>query len=119
MENNSNTYTKGTILIVILLFMFSSKLLDITWDIVKGFIYLIVIIYIISFLNPLLAGKIKEIVLDLLSVDNVKDVMSKVASKILYVVTPNKIQSIQPNDLKINENRSIDNVNDTNNRKLT
>ena len=114
MENNSNTYTKGTILIVILLFMFSSKLLDITWDIVKGFIYLIVIIYIVSFLNPLLADKIKEIVLDLLSVNNVKDVMSKVASKILYVVSPK-----QPNDLKINENRSMDNVNVTNNRKLT
>ena len=42
-KKNNESYSKGTILIIILLFMFSSKIFNVVWDIGKSLIYIFII----------------------------------------------------------------------------
>jgi hypothetical protein len=73
-EKNRILFNKGSILIILILFMYSSNILDIVLDIGKLIIYLIIIIYIINYLNPSIAMKIKE---------NIKDFLPKPSTNIL------------------------------------
>jgi len=131
-EKNDEIFTKETILIILILFMFSSKILDIVLDIGKSLIYLILIIYGVNYLNPILGKKIKEIINDFINIDSdsyfIKDTLSKISTNIL-----NSINSEQPNLAKntfeINQsffpnettqtNRNLQNIPETTNRKLS
>lgn len=138
-EKNDEIFTKGTLLIILILFMFSSKILDITWNIGKSLIYLILIIYGINYLNPILGKKIKEIINDFINIDSnsyfIKDTLSKISTNILNSInTYDKTNTyinpeqymIPKNDTIIlnvshsNEtNRNLQNTVDTTNRKLS
>ncbi len=102
-SENNGSFDKGTILIVVILFMFSSKLLDIVWDIGKALIYIIVIIYCLNYLNPNIADKIKEIINDFINFDSngvykkngesnniFKNLISKISSTVLNIFKPVK-----------------------------
>ena len=82
MDKNNESYTKGTILIVIILFMFSSKLFNIVWDIGKSLLYIFLIIYCLNILNPNIAKKIKEILNDIINTGNDNNIIKKVLSMI-------------------------------------
>jgi len=121
MKKNEELFNKGTILIVLILFMFSSRILDIIWDICKSLIYLILIIYFINYLNPILANKIKEIITDFIDIDT----LSKLSTDVIYKITSNiyvksKQDMIIQNDTLRNKiNRNLGNINQTTNRKLS
>ncbi len=122
-EKNEGIFTKGTILIIFILFMFSSKILDITWDIGKSLFYLILIIYGINYLNPELANKIKEIIIDLINIDSngffIKDTLSKLSSNVLNVIKTEQ-DMVPKNDVFRNDtNRNLQNIPDTTNRRLS
>lgn len=132
-EKNEGIFSKGTILIVLILFMFSSRILDITWDIGKSLIYLILIIYGVNYLNPSLAKKIKEIITDFINIDSngyfIKDTLSKLSSNVLsgiksdekpniYVKTEQDM--VTKNDTLRNKiNRNLENIQETTNRRLS
>ena len=132
-EKNEGIFSKGTILIVLILFMFSSRILDITWDIGKSLIYLILIIYGVNYLNPSLAKKIKEIITDFINIDSngyfIKDTLSKLSSNVLsgiksdekpniYVKTEQYM--VTKNDTLRNKiNRNLENIQETTNRRLS
>jgi hypothetical protein len=103
-EKDSGTFTKGTVLIVFILFMFSSRLLDIAWDIGKSLIYLIIIIYGVNYLNPSLASKIKEIITDFINIDSngyfIKDTLAKLSTDVLSEI---KIENKPNMSLKTQE----------------
>jgi len=86
MEKKNESYSKGTILIILILFMFSSKLYNFFWDIGKSGIYVFLIIYFINYLNPNISKKIKEIFFDLINFGNnniIKNILSKISSIIM------------------------------------
>lgn len=143
-ERNEGILTKGTILIVLILFMFSSKILNIAWDIGKSLIYLILIIYGINYLNPNLAKKIKEIIIDFINIDSngyfIKDILSKLSTNILNNTLPESynqrqcVKSVENSNIHIkteqdivlkndtlrNEtNRNLQNIQETTNRRLS
>jgi hypothetical protein len=132
-EKNEGVFSKGTILIVLILFMFSSRILDITWDIGKSLIYLILIIYGVNYLNPSLAKKIKEIITDFINIDSngyfIKDTLSKLSSNVLNGIKSDEKSNIPvkteqdmviKNDILRNEiNRNLENISVTSNRKLS
>lgn len=141
---NNKNFDKSTILIVIVLFMFSSKILDIVWDIGKALIYIILIVYCLNYLNPNIANKIKEIINDFINFDTngniLKDIMSKMSSTLLNIFKPAKIKSkeiseekderkiikseqdiekIRKTDIPLDSNvRTLENLYNTHGRKL-
>jgi predicted membrane protein len=103
-KSNNETFSKSTILIVVVLFMFSSKLLDIVWDIGKALLYIILIIYCLNFLNPDIANKIKEIINDFINFDTggniLNNMVSRLSSTVLNIFKPSKIKQKLQQDSK-------------------
>lgn len=142
-DKNEGFLTKGTLLIILILFMFSSKLLDFTWEIAKSLVYLIFIIWGITYLNPAIGKKLREIINDFINIDFtsgvVQDIISNISSSVMSwfrskkpidekpkTITP-EIVSLKTSstetvkkidDLKLQENRNIPNIGESNNRRL-
>lgn len=89
-SQESKLLTKSNILIIFILFMFSSKLWDITWDIIKSLFLIVVILYILNYLNPTIGVQIKDMLYNLLNVGTenkfVKDTLSAVSKSILDTI---------------------------------
>ena len=129
-KKNNELYSKGTILIVLILFMFSSKLFNIVWEIGKSGLYIFLIIYSLNILNPKIAIKIKEMLFDLINIGNnniLKNILSKISSFFLGIFkidkTNNQIQIFKKkiNDIdnsKVSNIRSLDNRPNNIGRKL-
>lgn len=89
---------KTSLLIIILLFMFSSKLWDIAWDIGKSLLYIIIIIYLISFINQDLANNIKNIIHDLTNINSnnfLTDMFSKIFSQLKSFVNIGQLKIVK------------------------
>ena len=139
-NTNNESYSKSTILIILILFMFSTKLFDIVWDIGKGLLFIIVITYCLNFLNPNIASNIKEIINNLINFDTnnniFKNILSKISSNLLNVFKKEKeivksetveeekkykkIQrhSDNTNNTEVSNLRTLDNKQNTIGRKL-
>jgi hypothetical protein len=85
---------KTTLIIIIIMFMFSSRLWDIAWDIGKSLLYIIAIIYTINFINPDLSISIKNIIYELINVDNKNNFIINILSKLLTFLKSLPIFSI-------------------------
>ena len=121
-ERNNKLLSKGTLLIILILFMFSSKISDITWNIAKYFFYFILIINGVNYLNPSIAEQIKEIIIDLINIDSngyfIKDILSKLSGIILNKPNNNLNLNLNLNDIpndNLNGDTTVDMVplNDT------
>ncbi len=100
---------KSSLLIIVLLFMFSSKLWDIAWDIGKSLLYIIIILYLLSYINQDLADNIKNFIHDLTNIKSnnhfLTDLLAKLSKKIsellnIQVKTEEKIQKVVTEDEK-------------------
>ncbi len=103
MDNNNESYSKGTILIVLLLFMFSSKIFSIVSTIGKSLIYIFIIIICLNILNPNIAKKIKEILNDFINTGNnniIKNILSKIASFALGIIKKEETKDLDNKSLK-------------------
>ena len=106
----------NTIIIIILIFIFSSKIWNSIWEIGKSLVYAIIIIYLLHFMNPNIMQKIKKMVINYLTPDSditngiFKTIFSKLASNILNIISPTKIM---PNDVITNVNNFLDTNNNT------
>jgi len=136
MEKKNESYSKGTILIILILFMFSSKLLNIAWDIGKSVIYVFLIIFCLNYLNPNIAKKIKEMIFDVANFGNnniIKKILSTISSFIMNLFKLDKpiykidiykkkfIKKKKINDIdnsKVSNVRSLDNKPNNTGRKL-
>ena len=137
MNKKNESYSKGTILIILILFMFSSKLLNIVWDIGKSGLYIFLIIYCLNYLNPNIAKKIKEILFDVINFGNnniIKNILSTISSFFFGLfkngksnngtelkTNPKKIFRKKLNDIdnsKVSNMRSLDNRPNNIGRKL-
>ena len=96
---------KSTLLIILLLFIFSSKLWDIAWDIGKSILYIIIIMYLINFVNQDWAIKIKEIINDFMNVDSYSNFITELLSKLSIKVIDflKKIKQEQETQTKPNQ----------------
>ena len=108
----------NTIIIIILIFIFSSKIWTSIWEIGKSLVYAIIIIYLLHFMNPDIMRRIKKMFINYITPDTnvtnglIKTIFSKLASTLFNIISPTKIM---PNDV-------IDNVNnlfDANNNSLS
>jgi len=136
MEKKNESYSKGTILIILILFMFSSKLLNIAWDIGKSVIYVFLIIFCLNYLNPNIAKKIKEMIFDVANFGNnniIKKILSTISSYIMNLFKLDKpiyktdiykkkfIKKKKINDIdnsKVSNVRSLDNKPNNTGHKL-
>jgi len=99
---------KSSLLIIILLFMFSSKLWDIAWDIGKSILYIIIILFLIGFVNQDLADDIKNIIHDFTNVNSnnnfITDIMAKFSGQLKSIMNigqlnkGNVVQEVNPDD---------------------
>lgn len=93
-QPKSFSMDKSSILVMILLFMFSSKLWDIAWDIGKSLLYIIIILYLLSYINQDLADNIKNIIHDFTNVNAnsnfVTDMLAKISSKVSNLLSTQK-----------------------------
>lgn len=80
--NKSFSLDKSSLLVIVLLFMFSSKLWDVAWDIGKSLLYIIIIMYLISFVNQDLADNIKNIIHDFTNVNASNNFISDLLVKL-------------------------------------
>jgi hypothetical protein len=92
--NKNFSLDKSSLLIIVLLFMFSSKLWDIAWDIGKSLLYIIAIIYTINFINPALSISLKNIIYELINVDNKNNFIINILSQLLTLLKSLPIFSI-------------------------
>ena len=95
---------KNTLLLIFILFLLSSQLLSITWDIGKATIYIIIILLILNSISPESAEIIKKMFIKIINLD------SSVITNILYAVsrfilnlfyTKNLLSQIKPETEKI------------------
>jgi hypothetical protein len=146
MENTTSYLNKSTILIIFVLFMFSDKLWNISWDIGKSFLIVICILFTLNYLNPKLAEKVKEIISDFINVGSknnfIMSIFSNIASFIMGIINFIKPATMQPSTfsqiqvpeiitqssaqlaqpvsslIRTVENKSLDISNPTNNKRL-
>jgi len=123
MEKKNESYSKGTILIILILFMFSSKLYNFFWDIGKSGIYVFLIIYFINYLNPNISKKIKEIFFDLINFGNnniIKNILSKISSIIMNLFKKDTLNYNIETKKKKKKNFFLKkNINDVDNSKVS
>jgi hypothetical protein len=97
-KQKSFSLDKSSLLIIVLLFMFSSKLWDIAWDIGKSLLYIIIIMYLISFVNQDLADNIKNIIHDFTNVNSsnnfVTDLIGKISGKVKNLLKIGQVSDI-------------------------
>jgi len=121
MDKKNESYSKGTILIILILFMFSSKLLNIVLDIGKSGLYIFLIIYCLNYLNPNIAKKIKEMLFDVINFGNnniIKNILSTISSFFLGIFKNGKI--INETEIKKKKKKFIKKkINDIDNSKVT
>jgi hypothetical protein len=119
---------KNTLIIIFLLFfLFSSKLWEVTWDVGKAIVYIMIAIIILNILDKNLSNEIKLGIIDLLNYDSDKpknniiiDNITRILKNILDFIKPmpyvanDKIKNIDKiiNDYKnlIYEPQPINNV---------
>ena len=146
MENTTSYLNKSTILIIFILFMFSDKLWNVSWDVGKSFLIVICILFTLNYLNPKLAEKVKEIISDFINVGSknnfIMSIFSNIASFIMGIINFFKPVSMQPltiaqikvpeiitkppaqlaqpvsSLIRTIENKSLDISNPTNNKRL-
>ena len=115
MENTSETkqiLNYNTIIIIILLFIFSSKIWNSIWELSKSLIYAVIILYLLNYMNPNIMQKIKKMFINYLTSESdvsnnyFKNTLSKLASNLLNIISPTKIT---PNDIINNVNNLLDN----------
>jgi hypothetical protein len=120
-KKNNESYSKGTILIILILFMFSSKLLIIAWDIGKSAFYIFLIIYGLNILNPNISNKIKEMLFDVINFGNnniFKNILSTISSFFFGIFKNGK----QNNEIRIiKKKRKLikKKINDVDNSKVS
>ena len=120
MDKKNESYSKGTILIILILFMFSSKLLNIVLDIGKSGLYVFLIIYCLNYLNPNIAKKIKEMLFDVINFGNnniIKNILSTISSFFLGIFKNGKI--INETEIKKKKKFIKKKINDIDNSKVT
>jgi len=128
--SKSESLDKGAILVIFLLFMFSSKLWDITWDIGISLLYLIIVIYFLNYVYPPLGTKIKEIIMDFINLDSnnsfLKDFLSDTSKQILepkiqksVAINKNTVEEYHPMYYNNNLNKTLTNVGFTNQRNMS
>lgn len=128
--SKSESLDKGAILVIFLLFMFSSKLWDITWDIGISLLYLIIVIYFLNYVYPPLGTKIKKIIMDFINLDSnnsfLKDFLSDTSKQILepkiqksVAINKNTVEEYHPMYYNNNLNKTLTNVGFTNQRNMS
>lgn len=75
---------KKLLLFFIMLFLFSSKIWNILYDIGKGFLYFFILIYILDYLEISIASDIKKLILSIINYDTteIKSYVSTIMSKV-------------------------------------
>lgn len=130
MEEKNNK--ESIILLIFILIMFSSKLWNITFDILKSFIYVILIIYFVSLFDKSIAETIKKFINNFYNIESednfLRIILSKISSFILGIFKSNNKQIYElpdgnnelqlPDDLKYVDNKNLEVYDYTNNRQL-
>jgi hypothetical protein len=121
---------KNIIILIIVLFVFSNKLLGFFWDIGIGLFYLIVILYLINLISPNLANTINQYISKLLDINSHQDIIKDVSTNVKNMIdTSSNIFSNKRNISSTSayrniidptpENRNFDAEQKTSNRNLT
>lgn len=128
MEEKNNK--ESIILLIFILIMFSSKLWNITFDIIKSFIYVILIIYFISLFDKSIAESIKKFINNFYNIESennfLRIILSKFSGFILSIFKSNNkvinkngdYNNELPDDLKHVDNKNLEVYNYTNNRQI-
>jgi hypothetical protein len=135
-----NNFNKSHVLIIFLLFLFSSKLWKISWSICKSLLYIIVIIYVLQIIDPSLSILLKENINNMININSENNFFKNILSKLAFLVkkggktilVPSNLNNISANYDSSNvnnfnntplntftENKNLENIGDSNNRTLT
>lgn len=92
---------KNTLFIIIIFFLISNRLFKVLWDVIRGILYLLILLIGLKSLNKDLFIQVKCIVKKLLSLDLnlMMDILSNGSKKILNMVGANN------NKIKKNQNK--------------
>jgi hypothetical protein len=122
MQNTSETkqiLNYNTIIIIILLFIFSSKIWNSIWEIGKSLVYAIIFLYLLNLVNPDIVQKIKKLFINYLTTNYdtpngiLKNFLSKLANNLLNIISPTKIMSNNIiNNIINNDNNLLSDNND-------
>ena len=106
----SNSLIKYVIIGLAIIIVLNVRIWDMTWSIGKTILYLIIIIFIINYINPPFAQKIRDFISNLLSIgtsssfiDKAKDVINKTTN----IITPVNSEN---DNLIFNRNIGGDNI---------
>ena len=88
---------QNTLIIIVILILLSSQLWNILWDIGKGLLYIIFLILILNYINPVMAENIKDFVKRIFNFDMTifKDFFYKLSDFILKTFGKNIINKIE------------------------
>jgi hypothetical protein len=87
---------QNTLITIVVLILVSSQLWNIIWDVGKAAVYIIILLLVLSYINPEMATNIKEYIKRMINLDTslVTNSLSSISGFILNVF--NKIKNIQP-----------------------
>ena len=86
MEVKSSYFNKTTILLIFVLFMFSDKLWNISWDIGKSLLIVIGVLIVLNQINPSLADNIREIINDFFNIGSKNNFIMSIFSGFANVI---------------------------------
>lgn len=94
---------KNTLFIIIIFFLISNRLFKVLWDVIRGVLYLLILLIGLKSLNKDLFIQVKCIVKKLLSLDLnlMMDILSNGSKKILNMVGSNNNNTTKKNQNKI------------------
>jgi hypothetical protein len=104
---------KNTLLVIIVLILFSSKLWNIFWDMGKGLLYILILIQVLKFLNIPLGNSIKDLTNNIINYNpkKIKEVVSSFSKELLNVKSTNETTSNKKFDVNfdngMNDNRNF------------
>ena len=68
-KNSSNVFDQRTIIAIIILILISSQLWTIAWDIGKAALYIVILLLVLTFINPETADKLKDVIKRVINLD--------------------------------------------------
>jgi hypothetical protein len=105
---------KTVVIIFLLFFLFSSRMWEITWDIGKALLYIMLGLFILNFLDRELSGQVKQIIMELINIDsyNINKEQRKKYNNIIidyiysilsYIMSFFEKKIVNPSVVKLNE----------------
>ena len=107
MDIKNNIINKNTLFIIFIFFLFYSKILNLSWDIIKNIFYIIIIIFIINYFNPSFISLFRNIINQLFDIIENSNKLNNINTQSNNINTPSNNINTPSNMLNYDYNITL------------